>query len=394
MSNPKGSPPAFDHRRELKEARRIVVKIGTNVLSRESGELALGRIHTLIEEVVDLCRDGREVIIVTSGAISLGRQRLGCAEKPLFLSDKQALAAVGQIRLMSVYQEAFDRYGIPAAQILLTEEDFSDRERYLNLRNTFQRLLGFGAVPIVNENDTVSTMELEAFVGRPGEPDRVPVFGDNDTLSALVAAKLDSDLLILLTDIDGLYSAPPEDRGAVRIPVVEEITPALEAGAGGSSARGRGGMRTKLRAAKIATRSGVLVAIASGSVPGILKRVLDGKDEGTVFLPRPGLSGKKRWIAFATSVKGLVRVNAGAREALLKKKASLLFAGVTALENDFRRGEVVGIADEKGAEFARGVANYSRSDAEPLIGKRSGDIKDRLIPGNGELITRDNIVIL
>jgi glutamate 5-kinase len=387
-------PEAFDWRRHLKEARRLVIKLGTNVLSRENGELALGRIHSLIEEVVDLVRSGRQVIIVSSGAISLGMERLAITERSPLLADKQALAAIGQIRLMAVYQEAFDRYGIPVAQILLTEEDFSDRDRYLNLRNTFQRLLQLKAVPIVNENDTVSTLEIESFLGRPGTPDRVPVFGDNDTLSALVAAKLDSDVLILLTDVDGLYSAPPDEPSAVRIPIVESITPVLEAAAGGGSARGRGGMRTKLQAAKIATRSGVLAVIASGSEPRILKRVLEGTGAGTVFLPRHGLSGKKRWIAFATSIKGRVRVNPGAREALVNRGASLLFAGVTALEEEFRRGDVVGIADESGAEFARGVANYSRADAEPLIGKRSEEIRARLAPGNGELITRDNIVIL
>ena len=193
-----------DWRKTLKESRRIVVKLGTNVLSRGSGELSLGRIHTLIEEVVDLVRTGRQVIIVTSGAISLGMQRLDFPERPQLLADKQACAAIGQIRLMSVYQEAFDRYGIAAAQILLTEEDFSDRERYLSLRNMLQRLLQLGAVPIVNENDSVSTSEIETFVGKPEAPDRTPVFGDNDTLSALVAAKLDSDVLVLLSDIDCL----------------------------------------------------------------------------------------------------------------------------------------------------------------------------------------------
>jgi glutamate 5-kinase len=381
-------------RAQLREARRLVVKLGTNVLSRESGELALGRIHTIIEEVVDLSRAGRQVIVVSSGAISLGMERLKIQERPTLLADKQACAAVGQIRLMAVYQAAFDRYGIATAQILLTEEDFNERGRYLNLRNTLQRLLQLGVVPIVNENDTVSTSEIETYVERPNGSDRTAVFGDNDTLSALVAAKLDADVLVLLTDTDGLYSTLPDDPAAVRFPLVEEVTPEIENLARGGSARGRGGMRTKLRAARIAARSGVLSVIARGSDAAVLRRIFQGEEVGTVFLPRPGLSGKKHWIAFATSVAGRVRVNAGAREALVERRASLLFAGVTALEAEFRRGEVVSITDEAGVEFARGVVNYSRAEAEPLVGKRSPEIKDRLAGGLGELITRDNIVIL
>jgi len=381
-------PSSPDWRRHLRDARRLVVKLGTNVLSRETGELSLGRIHALVEEIVDLIRAGRQVIVVTSGAISLGMARLGLGERPQLLADKQACAAVGQSRLMAVYQDAFDRYGIPAAQVLLTEDDFSARERYLSLRNAFHRLLGLGVVPIVNENDTVSTSEIES-----AGPDHVPVFGDNDTLSAIVAAKLDSDLLVLLTDVDGLYSAPPDEPGAALIPVVEEITPEIEAAAAGKSSRGRGGMRTKLRAAKIAARSGVLVIVARGSEPGILRRVMAGEDVGTLFLPGRELSGRKRWLAFATAVKGRVRVNPGARDALVGRGASLLFAGVIALEDDFGRGDVVSIADELGVEFARGIANYSRFEAEPLLGKRSAEIKDRL-HGDGELVHRDNIAIL
>jgi len=379
-------------RLQLKEAKRLVVKLGTNVLSRESGELALARIHALIEEVVDLIRAGRQVIIVSSGAISLGKERLRFPERPHLLADKQACAAVGQIQLMSVYQAALERYGLATAQILLTEDDFSARARYLNLRNTLQRLLQLGVVPIVNENDSVSTIEIvEPAVEQPGP---LPVFGDNDTLSALVAAKLDFDVLILLTDTDGLYTSHPEDESSIRIPLVEEITPEIESLAGGASARGRGGIRTKIQAAKIATRSGLLAVIACGAEPGILGRILRGEEAGTVFLPRPGLSGKKRWIAFATTIRGRVRVNSGAHHALIHRGASLLFAGITGLEEDFRRGDVVSITDEGGREFARGIANYSRADAEPLLGKRSLEIRDQLASGHDELITRDNIVIL
>ncbi len=385
---------AGDWRAQIREARRIVIKLGTNVISRDSGELALGRVHTLIEEMVDLHRAGRQVIVVASGAISLGMQRLGIGERPQLLPDKQACAAVGQTRLMAVYQEAFDRYGIATAQILLTEEDFAVRERYLNLRNTLQRLLQLRVIPIVNENDTISTSEIETFFDRWGGVPHAPIFGDNDTLSALVAAKLDVHVLVLLTDIDGLYSAPPDDPAAVLLRVVEKITPEIEAAAGGGSARGRGGMRTKVHAARIAARSGVLTVIACGAAPGILRRLLRGEDAGTVFLPLPGLSGKKRWIAFATNVSGRVRVNSGAREALIHRQASLLFAGVLSLDGDFRRDDVVSIEGEDGREFARGIANYSRGEAEPLVGKRTPEIKDRLTAGDDELITRDTIVIL
>ncbi len=388
--------PDLDPRSPVVEARRLVIKIGTNVLCRNDGELALGRVYALVEEIVDARRNGREVILVSSGSIALGMKQLRLAERPVALVDKQACAAVGQSRLMDLYQDAFDRLGVTAAQVLLTEDDFADRARYLNLRNTFSRLLELGAVPIVNENDTVSTSEIETRL----EPGTSTVFGDNDVLSALVASKLGADLLVILSDVDGLHDAPPESRpGSRRIPIVETITPELEALAKGGSTRGRGGMRTKLRAARVAVRSGTKVVIARGARPGVLRSVLAGEDVGTLFLPGKRLSSRKRWIAFATTVAGRVHVNEGARDALVDRRASLLFAGISRLEEEFARGEIVSILDQQGHEFARGIVNYSSDEARRLVGRKTDEIVALLRDQGGdgqptEFILRDNIVIL
>jgi glutamate 5-kinase len=382
-------------RSRLKEARRLVIKAGTNVLCKPNGELALGRIYGLLEELVELHRQGREPIIVSSGAISLGMERLRLDERPGTLAGKQACAAIGQTRLMTVYQQAFDRFGIATAQVLLTEEDFSNRHRYLNLRNTMTRLLEWRVIPIVNENDTVSTSEIESRV------DGQEVFGDNDVLSALVASKLGAELLVILSNIDGLYDRPPGGApGARRIPVVDDVTPEVEALARGASQRGRGGMKTKLRAAKIATHSGTSVVIANGNQAGILGAILAGDDVGTVFAPRRPLSSRKRWIAFATSVAGKVHVNDGARDALIQRQASLLFPGVSKIENEFKDGDIVSILDPRGLEFARGIVNYSSADARGLLGRkgedppsrRDDDLKRGAAPL--EFIHRDDIVIL
>lgn len=381
-------------RERLQAARRLVIKLGTNVLSRDTGELAIGRVYSLIEEAVDAHRRGKEIILVSSGAISLGMDCLGLKERPETLSDKQACAAIGQIRLMAVYQQALDRFGIRAAQVLLTEEDFTNRRRYLNLRNTFLRLLQFKAIPIVNENDTVSTSEIETHLD---DQDRSVVFGDNDMLSALVASKLGADLLIILSDVNGLYDADPDSHPeAKHIPLVEDLTPEIEQLAQDGSVRGRGGMRTKLQAAKVATRSGTMTLIALGSSPGILSRIFAGEEIGTLFLPKKPLSSRKRWIAFATSAAGKVRVNAGAREALVHRRASLLFAGVVALENSFDSGDIVSILDEHGQEFARGMVNCSRAEAQKFLGRKSAEISALSpdAPAPGEFIHRDNIVIL
>ncbi|MBL8115603.1 MAG: glutamate 5-kinase, partial [Acidobacteria bacterium] len=271
-------------------ARRIVVKAGTNVVMQDDGGLALSRLYGLIESVARLRHAGREVLVVSSGAVGLGTMRLGLPARPKTLAAKQAAAAVGQGRLMALYADAFEKLGLVAAQVLLTEEDFTTRERYLNLSATLEELFRLGVVPILNENDTVSTVELKPQEGRS------PAFGDNDRLSALVASKTNADLLVLLTDVDGLFTESPRKSSAARlVPLVPKLTPELLDGAEGTGARGRGGMRSKLLAAEIATKGGALAVIANGRTNGVLDRLFAGEELGTLFLPRPGMSSKKRW---------------------------------------------------------------------------------------------------
>jgi glutamate 5-kinase len=325
------------------------------------------------------------MVVVSSGAVGLGAQRLGLGGRPRTLALKQACAAIGQGRLMSVWSEAFEKLGVTAAQVLLTEDDFASRGRYLALRATLEELIALGAVPVLNENDTVGTAELEAVAGQ--------VFGDNDKLSALVAAKLGADLLVILSDVDGLHTAnPARNRAASRVPVVAGVTPEVRALAEGAGARGRGGMATKLEAAAIATASGALAVVASGRRPGALEEVLSGADVGTLFLPKRSLTGKRRWIAWAALPSGAIRVNEGARAALVSGKASLLPAGVTALEGEFEKGDVVRILGGDGTELARGQVNYSRADADRLVGRRSGEARGAP-KGYDALVTRNNVVL-
>ena len=373
-------------RSRVSAARRVVVKVGTNVVMGDDGALALGRLYGLIEAVAAERRKGREMVVVSSGAVGLGAQRLGLSGKPKSLALKQACAAIGQGRLMSIWSEAFERVGVTAAQVLLTEDDFSSRGRYLALRATLEELLSLGAVPVLNENDTVGTAELESSAGH--------VFGDNDRLSALVASKVGADLLVILSDVDGLHTAnPARNRSARRIPVVAEVNAGIRALAEGAGARGRGGMATKLEAAAIATASGALAIVASGRRPGVLEEVLSGADAGTLFLPKHTLTGKRRWIAWAALPSGAIRVNDGARAALVSGKASLLPAGVTALEGEFVKGDVVRILGSDGAEVARGQVNYGRADAEKLVGHRSDEATGGAPKGYDALVTRNNVVL-
>lgn len=367
-------------------ARRVVVKVGTNVVMADDGALALGRLYGLIEAVAAERRRGREMVVVSSGAVGLGAQRLGLTGRPKTLALKQACAAVGQGRLMSIWSEAFEKVGVTAAQVLLTEDDFSSRGRYLALRATLEELLSLGVVPVLNENDTVGTAELEGPSGH--------VFGDNDKLSALVASKVGADLLVILSDVDGLHTAnPARSRAARRIPVVAEVNASVRDLAEGAGARGRGGMATKLEAAAIATASGALAVVASGRRPGILEEVLAGGDAGTLFLPQSTLTGKRRWIAWAALPAGAIHVNDGARAALVSGKASLLPAGVTRIEGEFEKGDVVRVLGSDGVEFARGQVNYGRADAEKLVGHRSGEVRAGVPKGYDALVTRNNVVV-
>jgi glutamate 5-kinase len=380
------------------KARRLVIKLGTAVLIKERQGVALGNLYSFVEAIADKVRQGAEVLLVTSGAIGLGAQRLDLKQRPRLLTLKQACAAIGQGQLMAIYAEAFEKFGINVGQILLTEEDFANRRRYLNLRGTISELLHLGALPIINENDTVSTAELET---DKANAHRQINFGDNDKLSALVASNLDADLLIILTDVDGLYNADPRlDQAAQLIPVVtdiHQIEQQLRNGksTGSGSKLGRGGIKTKLAAAKVAVESGCAALIAGGKVPSILPRLFAGEELGTLFLPKPGLSGKLRWIAFASSIKAAIIVNEGARLALLDRKASLLPAGVVEVRESFDRGDVVSILDQAGREFARGMVNYSSDEARKVTGLNSRAIDDNIEDRNYDaLVTRDNIAFL
>jgi glutamate 5-kinase len=376
-------------RERVSEARRVVVKLGSNLFFNDAGVIALGRIFSFIEDIAAARVASRQVIVVSSGAVALGADALKMKSTAASLAQKQALAAVGQSRLMNLYEQGFAKYGLTAAQVLLTEEDFSSRQRYLNLRHTLTTLLDMGVIPVINENDTVSTTELEI-------TDRSPTFGDNDKLSALVMSKLEATVLLLLSDVDGLFTDNPrENSKAEFIPEVQEITPDILSLAGRKSARGRGGMATKLQAARIAMNSGGMAIIANGLKSGIISRVLNGEAEGTLFIGTTSLSEKRRWIAFASAVSGRIHINEGALDAITKRNASLLYAGVTRIENEFQRGDVVSIVGPNDREIARGIVNYSSDDASKLLGKHSGEISRLATSKNYDaFITRNNIAFL
>ena len=400
------SPPEHDDRRQLLNGvRRVVVKRGTNVLTRETGEMALGRTHGLVEDVVDLYRRGLEIILVSSGAIGMGLERLALKQKPKALPALQASAAIGQIRLMSVYEQAFGRFGITTAQILLTDDDFANRERYLNLRNTMEHLLEHRVIPIVNENDTVSTSEIESSLGRDlgtreEQSSGSKVFGDHDRLSAQVMSKLDAERLVLLSEVNGIYaeySLDPKNAAGERIEplsVVGAVTPEIESMARHGSSRGRGGMVSKLQSIKIALDAGGMAVIASGREAGNLQRILAGEDVGTLFRPRRRIATNKRWLAHAALTSGRVVVNAGAEDALVNRRSSLLFAGVIRVEGDFVEGDVVLLTTESGKEIGKGRSNYNVQDAKPFLGKRSDEIAELSGKHPPELIHSDHIVLL
>ncbi|MGH9900464.1 MAG: glutamate 5-kinase [Pyrinomonadaceae bacterium] len=393
-------PTESDRASLLRAARRVVVKLGTSVVTGAGGEVSAARVGPLVRSMAALRGEGRQVVLVSSGAVGLGAGRLGLARARLGdLVVRQACAAIGQSLLMHAYEQLFGARGVKIAQVLLTEDDFTDRQRYGNLRRVMEKLLKLGVVPVVNENDTVSAAELEYLPHSGGR-----VFSDNDRLAALVMSKLEADALILLTDVDGLLASSPankphasaaEEKVAV-VPLVREITPELRALAAGPSGVGRGGMLSKLDAAQIAMSAGGVAVIASGRRPDTLARVFAGEAVGTFFAPASRMHGKRRWIAYAAGVRGRVVVNAGAREAILRGKASLLSSGVERVEREFEPLDVVSIADTDGREFARGIANCASREAAAHV-NREGEVR----PGGAEgtrkarvLVTRDNIVIL
>jgi len=353
----------------LRDVTRIVIKLGTGVLTDSSKQPELSQMQQLVDQMAAQRRAGKEIVIVSSGAVGAGMGVLGYRKRPNELAELQACAAVGQSRLMALYEKLFAAFGLSVAQILLTHDDLQHHERHLNARNTLVTLLRLGVVPIINENDVVSFTELK--------------FGDNDKLSALVASLLPADLVIILTTVDGVI----ENFGKANprtILTIERIDAALEKIAGGtSSVTAVGGMKSKIQAAKIATRSGIPLVIASGKKKEALARVLAGDEEGTLFVPQPTrLQGRKRWIAFFHHPKGRLMVDHGARKALRENGRSLLPPGIARCEGEFDAGEVVAICDLDGTEFARGISGFN-----------SNEIKSRQLK-RVEVVHRDNLVIL
>ena len=365
-------------------ARRVrwVVKVGSALLTRDGHGLDEPRIACWVDQLASLRRRGLEVVLVSSGAIAEGMSRLGLSRRPQAVHELQALAAVGQMGLVQVYERAFWRHGTHTAQILLTHEDVADRRRYLNARSTFRTLLGYDVVPVVNENDTVATNEIR--------------LGDNDTLAGLVANLVEAELLVILTDQAGLFSADPRlHAGATLIADGHAGDPALDAMAGGSGALGRGGMRTKLGAAALAARSGAATRIASGREPEVLQRLFDGEALGTLLRPdRAPLAARKQWLAGQVRVRGRLELDDGAVTVLRRSGRSLLAVGVRGVAGDFGRGEVVACVDVRGVEVARGLVNYDASEVRAIMGKPSSGILESLgYMREPELIHRDNLVV-
>ncbi len=369
----------------LKSSDVIVVKVGTNVLTDEDGMLNENRIAGLTADLYRMNAQGHRVILVSSGAVGAGMGRLGLKRRPTELPLLQAAAAVGQGRLIATYERYFDRFGAKAAQVLLTADDLADRSRYLHVRNTFRALLHFGAIPIVNENDTVSVEELKT------------TFGDNDKLASLVAGLFDAPLLILLTDVDGLYDRDPADPQARLVPMVEEWSPELlTMVAEKKSKRSKGGMGSKLRAAKMITEGNGNVIIAGGDRPETLGRIFDAQEEGTIFLVQDTrLSAWKRWIGFAAQPDGILVIDDGAVQAIVERNKSLLAVGIVGCSGDFEQGEIVSLYDEKGTEIARGLTNYNRADLDRIRGKKTVDIRGILgVCSYRDVVNQDNMQTL
>ena len=367
--------------------RRVVVKLGSGTVTDPGAGLRMSTIRALAAQMTAaLSADGVSFVVVTSGAIAAGREKLGMAERPRTISLKQAAAAVGQTSLMRAYERAFEKRGRHVGQLLLTHEDFENRERYVNARNTLLALLSRGIVPIVNENDTVATEEIR--------------LGDNDHLATLVTQMIGADLLILLTDSDGLQTKDPHRHpDARRIPVVENLDDESVRTAVGRrvSSAGTGGMASKLRAARVLSASGIPVVIASGLSRRSILDILGGKDTGTLILPRRTgkLRSRKMWIAYAMSAHGTIVVDDGARKVLLEGGKSLLPAGVTGVRGRFRPGDAVSIADRRGRVFARGIARWSVEQVDRGKGKRSAEIRTLLgAETPAEVVHRDDLTIL
>ena len=365
-------------------AHTVVVKVGTNVLTGADGRLAPARLQDLADQGQRIRKTGRKVALVSSGAIGAGVGRLGLGKRPSDLRELQACAAVGQGFLMRAYQECLDAHGTHTAQILLTAGDFDHRGRYLNARNTIVTCFEWGVLPIINENDTVSVAEIR--------------FGDNDHLAAMVTNLLQAPLLVLLTNVDGLYTSDPTAHSEAQLlTTVPQIDGAVMDMAGGSqSVLGTGGMRSKIRAARLATAAGESVIMANGTQPGILDAIFAGEQVGTLFLPHgTTVPAWKRWVGYTARPKGHLLVDAGARQAVQHKGRSLLPIGIVSVHGAFGKGDVVSLCDPEGIEFARGLTNYAAADIGRILGLRTEQIAEVLgaVP-YAEVVHRDNLVVI
>lgn len=370
-------------REALKRARRVVVKIGSALLTNDGRGLDEAAIGGWVDQIAALHRRGIEVVLVSSGAVAAGMVRLGWQARPSAVHELQAAAAVGQNGLTECYEGHFARHDLLTAQVLLTHDDLSNRKRYLNARSALRTLVGLRVVPVINENDTVVTDEIR--------------FGDNDTLGALVANLLEADALVILTDQEGLFDADPRSNpAATLIAEGRADDPSLAAVAGGGGALGRGGMTTKVRAARLAARSGAVTAIASGRQPAVLTRLAEGERLGTLLLPEQApMAARKRWLAGQLQVRGSLSLDAGAVKVLKGSGSSLLAVGVTGVSGEFRRGDMVLCVDEGGRRVAKGLVNYGADEARQLVGKPSHQIEAILgYMEAPELIHRDNLVVL
>lgn len=368
----------------LGKCRRIVVKVGTSSLTHSTGKIDLRRMELLVRQVADLSNGGREMILVSSGAVGAGMGKLNRASAPRTLPEKQALAAVGQGGLMHLYEKLFAEYDRHVAQLLLTRDVFAVPRRYLNVRNTLAALLEFGAVPVINENDPVAAEELR--------------FGDNDTLAAAVAVAADADLLVILSDIDGLYDADPRRNPQARIiPVVREVTEEMLASSRSKgSAVASGGMCTKLLAARMTMACGIPLVIASGGAENPLRRILAGEGLGTLFVPRgEGYRSRRRWLAAGSAPAGKIRVDSGAARILGRGGRSLLPSGVVAVEGRFERGDVVAVVAPEGKEVVRGIVNFSAPEVVRIAGRHSHEIEALLGRCDyDEVVSRNNLVLV
>ena len=372
-------------RAKIAEAKRVVVKVGTSTITYSNGKINYEKIEKLARIMTDLQNQGKEMILVSSGAGAAGVGRLGLDAKPSTIPGKQACAAVGQGILMHIYERLFGEYGQVVAQVLLTKADMVNRHSYANARNALQEMISWGVIPIINENDVVAIDEFK--------------IGDNDNLSALVASLADADLDILLSDIDGLYTANPKTHPEAKlVSVVEEVTPAIEATAGGvGSKNATGGMLTKLQAAKNAMSAGIALVIANGENLEVLRRIMKGEPVGTLFVPRENhLRFRNQWLAFGSKISGQLIVDDGLAKALRQKgSCSILPVGITRVEGNFDSGDTVSVLDQEGHELARGMTNYSAEDLELIKGCKTGQIEEKIGSKHyDEVIHRDNLVVL